>query len=260
MIPIHMGPSNEERIKSAETLFSILRTLYQLDGGGITELANELQLSKSTVYRHLATLRDLGYVIQEDDVYHLSLEFLKWGRHVQTRREEYVEARSVVEELASETDERAQFLVEERGMMVCIHRITGDRAVIADSGEGKHLPMHATASGKAVLSALPEDEARELVRRQSGTPLKRYTEHTITDIDELIVHLDQVREQGYSLNDEEYISGLRGIGVPVTHSEQGVIGALTISAPTNRLKNKDLEEQVTILLGATNELELNIEY
>ena len=251
--------SRRDRIKSISTLLDIVESLHEEDGARITELSAHLDLSKSTVHRHLHSLRDRGYVIQQDEKYYLSLKFLELGTYVQTRRDEFQEARPIVKELAETTGERVQFHVEERGFMVCIHRVNGERAVISRSGAGKHGLMHATASGKAVLSKLSDEEVRKLLLG-SGQSLEAVTENTITDIDVFLKELEQVRKMGYRLNDEETYPGLRAIGVSVTHSEKGVVGALTISAPANRLKGDNLDEYVRTLQGAANELQLNIEY
>jgi DNA-binding IclR family transcriptional regulator len=130
--------------------------------------------------------------------------------------------------------------------------------VKADSYPGKRVPVHASAAGLAILSKLSTDRVEAIIARHG---LEALTSETITDRDDLFDELDRIRERGYSVNDQGTIEGLRAVGAPVTDADGEVIGGLSISGPINRMRGERFEEEFpSLLLGATNELELNIAY
>ena len=252
-----MTPKNDlGAVKSAGTLFEIVEHVKERDGTTVTETADELGYAKSTVHRHLSTLTDLGYVVEESDGYHVGLRFLDLGQKARTRRKGYEMAKEMVEEIASETGERAQFIVEEHGEGVYIHRAFGDRAVRTDPGIGSRIPLHATAAGKAILANMEATRRDEIIDRADFEPI---TDSTITDRERLYDELDAVRERGYSFNRQENLAGLHAVGVAVRGRDEEIIGAISVSGPSHRLKGDWLERELPdLLLGTANELELNI--
>ncbi|SDQ56444.1 IclR family transcriptional regulator [Natronobacterium texcoconense] len=253
-----MTGNDRGRTKTTATTFRVIEALSQRGGGRVTELADELGLAKSTVHRHLSTLEDLEYVVNEGGTYRLGFRFLELGERTRTRSEAYQLAAQKVDDLAEETDERAQFIVHEHGKGVYVFRATGERAVQTDSEVGKRIPLHATAAGKAILAHLPRERASEIVDQHG---LEAVTPNTVTETEALFDQLETIRERGYSINNQENIEGLRAVGVPVQYGNGTVIGALSVSGPTHRFSDELVEETLpTLLLGAANELELNIQY
>lgn len=250
------GTRDVDRVKSAETLFDIVEFVQREGGATVTATADDLGYAKSTVHRHLVTLRDRGYAVKEGETYHVGLRFLDLGEHARNRQRASQLARQKVEELATETEERAQFIVEEHGDAVYIHRAHGEHAVRTAPGIGKRIPLHATAAGKAILASMPESE---LFRNIELIQFERLTDGTITTEEQLLEELEAVRERGYAFNMQENIDGLRAVGVPIHTPDDGVVGALSVSGPTHRLKGDWFEQGLPdLLLGAANELELNI--
>lgn len=246
------------RVTTVETSLDIVEALWDVERATLGELADHLGLAKSTVHRHLVTLRDRGYVVRDDDQYRLSLRFLDIGRWTQTHERAYDLAESKVAQLAERTDERAQFIVEENGWAVYVHMESGEHAVRTDSHVGKHAPIHASAGGLAILAHVDRERVDEILAERG---LEERTPHTITDADELFEVLESIRDRGYSINDQGHIEGLRAIGTPVKGPEGDVIGALSISGPTNRMRGERFEETLPqLLLGSANELELRIAY
>ncbi|WP_416841489.1 IclR family transcriptional regulator [Haloferax sp. DFSO52] len=245
-------------IRAVGRNFEIIGALRDLDGAGITEISAYTGLPNSTIHRHLSTLCSLGHVVKEDDVYHLGLSFLNYGEYVQNRKQVYRLAKNKVREVAEETDERCQFLVEEYGKAVYVHVSTGRRAVQTDSQVGERVYLHSTSIGWAILANLPEQRVNDIID-QWGLP--KFTENTVTDREELFEGLAEVRETGVAFNKEENVEGLRSVGVPVMGADGEVVGALSVSAPTHRMKGKRYTEEIpNLLLGTANELELNLKY
>lgn len=245
-------------VKATRTGFKIIEMLAREDGGRVTEIAAELGLAKSTVHRHLATLDDLEYVVKDGDEYRIGFRFLELGEQTRKRSDTYQIAKKKVNKIAEQTDERAQFVVEEHGKAVYVFGETGEHAVQTNSEIGKYRPLQSMAAGKAILAFLPEARVEEIIH-QHGLPA--LTENTITDEVELYEELEEIRKRGYSINNQETIPGLRAIGVPIECPDGGVFGAFSVSGPTHRVQGERLEETIpNILLGTANELELDMKY
>lgn len=255
-MPAQNDGGSESKVKTAQTVFEVVEFIKNNDGATITVIAEELEYAKSTVHRHLTTLLDLGYVVKTADGFEVGLQFLDLGQHAKTRHLGYELAHDKVVELADQTSERAQFLVEEHGEAVYIHRSFGERAVRTDPGIGSRIPLHATAAGKAMLARMDDSRRDEIIAEAEFDPI---TDATITNRENLFDELETIAERGYSFNKQENLDGLHAVGVAVCGSDGDVIGALSISGPSHRLKGKWFDEELPdLLLGTANELELNI--
>jgi DNA-binding IclR family transcriptional regulator len=245
-----------DTVRTAETMFDIVQRLAENDGASLAELAAELDYAKSTVHRHLHTLEELGYVVWRDDGYHVGLRFLEVGVTARSGYRGYDLVRQKVEEIAAETGERAQFFVEEHGKAVYLARAVGEQAVRTDPGLGSRIPLYAASAGKAILAELPEPELSDMLERMSFEPV---TDHTVTDPDELRAEVEAGRERGYFFNREESLRGTHAVGVAICGPDGEVIGGLSVTGPSHRLTGERFESELPdLLLGAANELELNI--
>lgn len=245
-------------VKSVRRALQIIERIREQDGARISELAEDLQLSKSSIHAHVSTLTSTGYLVKEGDMYQIGTRFLRLGEYSRKRKVEYRMAEELVEELASNTNERAQFVIEEGGRGVFLYRASGEHAVETDSETGKRMSLHSTAAGKAILAHMRNDELQDIIETWG---LPEITPNTITDEEELREELNQIRERGHAYNKEENIEGLRAVGVPVKVRDDEVIGALSVSGPTHRMKGDWLTQDIPdLLLGTANELELNIKY
>lgn len=255
-----MPQSNEgaTTVRAVGTTLELVEALEAAPGRTITELAAELDVAKSTVHRHVTTLEEYGYVVSDGNEIRLSAGFLRLGNRIRYRNETARRAEPIVETLAAETAERANFFVEESGYSVCLHRKFGEKGVRGDTRIGKRFPMHATAAGKAMLSALSDARVRTIVADR-GLPAE--TENTITTEDALFAELEEIRASSIAINDEEYIPNLRSIGTPVTTEDGELLGAFTVSGPTHRFSEERLDDDLSErLLAAKNELELKVQY
>jgi len=245
-------------MNSTKKLFRIVEELRERNGARVSELATSLDLPKSTIHRHLKTLEKLEYVMKAGDIYHVGSQFLYVGTAVHNRENAYAHIEPRIKELASETEERVQFMIEEHGYMVYVHRETGAHAVQTNTQLGKQMPIHATSGGKAILAEMTDEEVSDIIERRG---LAKITENTITDEGEFFDELQEIRENGVSYNDQEYIDGLRSVSVPVVKPSGRPLGAIGISGPLNRFKDDIYRQELPDkLLGVVNEVELNMKY
>lgn len=253
-----MTENQSGSITTVETSLRVIDAIASLDGARVSEVAEHLDIPVSTVHGHLKTLHEQSYLAKEGDEYHVGLQFLNRGGQARERKKGYQLAEEKVEKLAEETNERAQFIVEENGRGYYLHTESGADAVLADARIGKRIYLHDSAAGKSILAQLPESRVQDIIDRWG---LPAFTDYTITDEDELFAELEQIREQGYALNKQETHEGLHAIGATVQTYQGQVLGAFSVSGPSNRLKGDRLEEDVSdFLRGVTNELELKLSY
>jgi DNA-binding IclR family transcriptional regulator len=247
-----------DTVQSARTLFDVVQCVKRGEHRTVTEVAEELEYAKSTVHRHLRTLEELGYLVQRSDGYHVGLRFLDLGVCARNAYTGYDLINEKVEEIAEVTGERAQFFVEEHGEAVYLARAVGENAVRTDPGIGRRIPLYAASAGKAILAELSEDELSRYIER---TSFEKETPQTITDPAKLREELVEIRERGFAFNRQETLRGTHAVGVAVTDPEGGAIGGMSITGPSHRLKGERFETQLPdLLLGAANELELNIAF
>lgn len=245
-------------ISAVSRTFEVVRVLQELEFGTLDVVANEFSCSKSTVHRHLETLRTEGYVVRENGEYGLGLKFLEHGELVRNRNPQYAVVAEKVAMLAEETAARAQFLVEEHGEAVYVHRATGRKAVDVDTYLGRRVPIHASAAGLAILSCFSTDRVTEIVDRWG---LEAVTDQTITEESALFEELARIRDRGYSINDQGFADGLRAVGVPISNGKGDVLGGLSIAGPINHFTDERIREELpSLLLGTANEVELRIAY
>ncbi|WP_227379312.1 IclR family transcriptional regulator [Haladaptatus halobius] len=246
------------RVRTTEKTFRIIHALKEQDGARITELANSLDMGKSTVHNHLSTLVHEGYVIKQDKEYQLSLQFLELGGYVRNQLDLYKIAKPEIKRLAEETSELANLAVSEQGVLIYIDRSKGDQAVDLDTYTGLQAPLHCTALGKAILAYLPQEQVESVLDRH-GMP--KLTSNTISNRQNLYQELEQIREDGFAQDQGERLEGLRCVAAPIKSSEETVKGAISVSAPSSRMKsdryNREIPEKVR---SAANVIELNLKY
>lgn len=246
-------------LKTVSRAFDVVRALEELDGAGVTELADHLDLSKSVAYNYLSTLREEKYVVKEGDTYRLSLQFLLVGEYVRYQNILYRIGKSELEELAETTGEFAHLATEQHGLGVNLYKVSGEKAVGSEYQVNKLQRadyLHFSATGKAILAHLPRERVEWIIDKY-GLPAK--TENTITDRDALFEELATIRERGYSLNDEEEIKGLQAIGAPVTNRHGRVLGSISVSGPVRRMKRSDYHEEIIeSVINTANVIEVNV--
>ncbi|WP_435197418.1 IclR family transcriptional regulator [Natronomonas sp. EA1] len=227
-------------IGATETSFGIIEFLRESAGAGVSEVAAELGVSKSTAHNHLTTLESLGYVVRTDDGFALGLQFLDLGDHARKRHSLYHASVSEMNDLVETIGERGQVMVEENGHGVYIYQVKTEQGVQTDSHIGTTVDLHATAVGKSYL-AFCDEATRD---RILGDGLSELTSHTISDREALEADLAEIAERGYAFNDEERITGMRAVGAPILTDDEAVIGAISVSGPTTRMNGEWYRQEV----------------
>lgn len=250
--------SNEpNRIQAVANVFEIVEEVGELDGCGVRELATHMDLPKSTVHVYLKTLEEIGYVVQENGEYRLGFRFLNLGGQARHENSLYQAGRNDVDELAQTTGEVATMGCEEHGYRVMLYRTEPTGAIFNNAPTGEYTRMHWTALGKAMLAQKSASEIDEIVARRG---LPQATDHTIVDRDALMDEVESIRSQGYAIEDEERVRGVKSVAVPI-ESDETADAAISVAGPKHDFDTTRIEEELLPALQNTaNVIELKTKH
>jgi DNA-binding IclR family transcriptional regulator len=229
-------------VQSVERALRLLELLAD-DGGemSLTEVAGRLGWPKSTVHGILATLRDYRFVDQsaQNGRYRLGIRLFEFGHKVARNWEIREIGLPVIKKLNEQFGEMVQMAIEDNGEVLYIEKIDSTHIIRIVSDIGIRLPMHCSALGKILLAYLTPAEARRILVK-SG--MRRMTRNTITDPARMAEELAIIRKQGYAVDNQEIMEGLRCVAAPV-RDKQGAVGyAISVSALAERMSGDYFEE------------------
>jgi DNA-binding IclR family transcriptional regulator len=249
------GASNGDQagttVQSVDRALSILELLARDGEAGVTEIAAELGVHKSTAFRLLATLEAHRLVEQDGDRgrYRLGVGNLRLAGATTARLDLVTEARPVCRQLAADTGETVNITVRSETSALYLDQVAGSSALQSHNWVGQHIPLHATSNGKVLLSELSEVELKAALRE-----LPRFTNTTITTRPRLREELAKVREDGYALAIDELEVGLTAAAAPIRSAHGDIIASMSISGPTFRLDRERLAQTVPQLVAAALEV------
>lgn len=233
-------------VQSVDRAVRVLEILARSGGSGVSEVAADLQVHKSTAFRLLAALEERGLVEQNSDrgKYQLGFGILRLASAIPVRLDLVRQARPVLDELATQLGETVNLAVIREHYAVNVAEAVGPAAIAAQTWMGQLTPLHATSSGKVLLAYLDENQ-RSAVLDASGLP--RLTDGTITSRNALAEQLEKARADGYATTVEEYEVGLNAVAVPVRDHTGGVVAAVSASGPAFRLVPDRIQELAVAL-------------
>ena len=199
-------------LKSVRCCLDIVEIITESNGCGVSELAEKMDMPKSTTFEYLRTLKEEGYLLKENGKYKCSTRFLSLGDRIRNNEEVYNIAQPELASLSTRTEAHASLVREENGFgaVLCVENTDHRMKPIVHLGMPTRL--HANASGKAILAMLPRDRAEEILDRRG---LPALTDNTITDREALWTDLQTVQDRGYAVDIGEAMEGVGGIAVPI---------------------------------------------
>ncbi len=249
-----------DSVKTVKRSIDILNLLAE-DGSqvGVIELSKRLKTSQSTVYRILSTLAAEGYVAQDPrtEKYRLGLQGVILAGAALNQLEIRKQAISLLERLVSATSYNANLGILHQQHVMYVARIDGPKSARMYTPVGRRAPAHATALGKAILAFLTPEDADKIIR---NSDLAACTPHTITDASALSHELRRIRDRGYAVDQEEFLAGIRCVGVPVRGPSGTVEAALSLSGSVFQLREEDTEQVARLLQDAAYELSGRLGY
>jgi len=252
-----MHAERDPPIKSTATSLDVIEAVHGMGGATLSEVVEQFEKPQSTVHDHLKTLTEAGYLVKDGREFRVSVRFLNLGGRARARSQLFQVAEAEVRELASDTGEHANLMVEENGRGIFLYKVKGSQSVYLDTYEGMEVDLHTTAMGKAILAEL-SPEKRDAIVDEHG--LEPVTAETITDRDTLEAQLDEIRARGYAIDDEERVDGVRCVAAPIT-TEDRVVGGVSVSAPKSRMNGQRFEEAIpSEVLSTANIIEVNLQH
>ncbi|MEU4654890.1 IclR family transcriptional regulator [Streptomyces sp. NPDC023723] len=228
-----------------------------VDGGkqtyGVRELGNRLGVSASTAHRLLSDLEELGMVSRTPaGSYRLGMEFLRLAWTTTTRFPLREAANDILEDLTGRSGESSFFAIynDQRREMMFALSVETSHPLRYTVPCGVWLPLHAGASGLAILAFLPSEVQTEIAR----TDLEALTARTVVDPKRLAERLAQVRQDGYALSHGERIDGAIAIASPVLGPGGSVIGDVGITIPESRFNAATTSEFIELVKAAAERL------
>ena len=223
-------------VQSIKRSFALLRTLA-LGPVGVTELAERVDLPKSTVARLLASLEEVQAVEQTEagGEYRLGSGLIDLAGSAPRGRNLVATARPHLLELAESLDEVAGLSIIDGGQVYYLDQTESSSNIQVRDWTGEYAPLHAVPSGLVILA----HQRPDFIDKYLAAPLVQCTPWTMTDPDELRDRLDQIRSIGYAWVYEEFAEELNSVAAPVLESEGSVEAALHIHGPAYRFPNPD---------------------
>ncbi len=226
-------------VQSVDRALHILEILAANGEYGVTDIANELEIHKSTASRLMSALQARGLVEQLSDRgrYRLGMGLVRLAGTVTSSHSAVSGSRPVTRALANEVGETVNIAVLDGNVVLYVDQVTGPSMMTMRSWLGQSVPPHVTATGK-VLTAWLDPESRIAARPNSWEKL---APNSIDTPDALEIELAKVRELGYAVANEEMESDFVAIAAPIRDEHNEVIAALCISGPASRIKPTDFE-------------------
>ncbi|SDT60671.1 DNA-binding transcriptional regulator, IclR family [Pseudarthrobacter equi] len=251
------GPSGG--VQSVERALAVLEILAREGQAGVSEIAEEMGIHKSTVSRLMGSLVSRDMVQQNSDrgKYQLGFGILRLASVIPGRLSLVHEARPVLEGLAAEFKETVNLAVLRSNYAVNVDQAMGPSTLATYDWVGSLTPLHATSSGKILLAALATEE-RDRILKETGLPAR--TSRTVTNRQELDRQLLEAGNKGYAVVREEFEIGLNAIAVPVLNHQGNVVGSISISGPAFRFDPEKIPGLVEALREAGLQISANMGY
>lgn len=224
-------------VQSVDRAVTILELLAQRGETGVSELAVELGVHKSTAFRLLNVLVARGLVEQpaERSKYRLGFGMIRLAGATAARLDLTGQSRPVSERLAAAIGETVNVAVPDGAATVIVEHVAGSSVISSTNWIGRRIPSHATSSGKVLLAFRPAQRESAL-----ALPLSSYTPRTVTDPLLLRAQLSEAARQGYACTVEELEIGLNAIAAPIRGHTREIVAAISVSGPSYRLTEERL--------------------
>lgn len=207
---------------------------------GILEISDCINLSKSTTYGLVNTLKTTGFLEQNinNKKYRLGIELFELGNLVQSRMDLRDEAKPFCRMLSEKYNTTVHLAVFHGGDVIYVDKLINNDLQIVSSQVGMRTPMYCTGVGKGILAYLEDEYLEKYI---FSKPLKKLTNNTITTKEKLIEELKDVRKKGYAVDDEEIEMGLRCIAAPIFNNIGYPIAAISISASYRKIQDEMID-------------------
>jgi len=233
---------NVGSVQSVARAMKILKLFKTHEELGITQIAQKLNLSKSTVYGLVQALKVEGFLEKNSNnkSYICGLEAFKLGMSFASRMDLRNISAERARTLSEEVGETVHLSVMLGGRCINVARFNPDRLFMLIPQLGTFIPAHCTAMGKVLLASLNREQLHSTIKEVG---LDNYTPYTITSLQDLENQLEKVRQQGYAVSNQEALLGLSCVAAPIRDYTGQVAAAISVAGSTESLMQKDRKEK-----------------
>ncbi|MCO4848510.1 MAG: IclR family transcriptional regulator [Yoonia sp.] len=250
---------NSSRLSSVTTAIHLLKTFTEEDQAlGISELAKRLKVAKSTVHRLAGALLDEGLLQQETETgrYGLGVGLFGLGSLVRSRLDVTIESKTILNVLREKTQENVRLAVLERQNVVFLHDFESPQTLRLRSATGQLKPAFCTAEGLCLLAGLRTPELEKFLQY----PMPARAPNTITDKDDFLKAVRQVKRRGHAFEDETCDEGTRCLAAPIYNAEGRLVASVGVAGPRVRIKKAMVPKLAPIVIEAANEISQRMGY
>ena len=199
----------------------------------MSQIADQVGMHKSTTHRLLATLENRRFLIRDKTtgMYQLGFRFIELASVIFKDIDLQRWAQPYLQHLSNESGETVDLAVLDEHHVVYLQVVESPQRVKLAAAVGEQLPVYCTATGKAFLAYLPEDQVRELL--EDG--LTRYTEKTLVSLEDLYQDLQETRERGFAISEQEYENDINAVAAPIMDGYGRPIAVVALVGPSFRM-------------------------
>ena len=246
-------PEARERLSSVATAIRLLKAFSEDEVDiGISDLARRLRIAKSTAHRLAVTLVSEGMLEQDAGTgkYRLGVALFRLGALVRQRMTVSNQGRPSLFALRDKTNESVHLAILDGAEVMYVYNLESTQAIRARSDIGVRKPAYCTAEGQAILAF----QASEIVDEVIAAGLQPRTPQTITDPQKLRKALEQVRQRGCAIEDEESELGMRCIAAPIRNDAGEVVASVGMAGPVTRLSKKAIAAFIPHVIATAEEI------
>lgn len=250
---------NYKRVQSIDRAVSILKCFSkQRKEMKLSEIADELSLNKSTVHGIISTLKYNGLIDQDEETqkYRLGLYLMKLGDTVASSIDIRDIAHPIIKEVSQQLNETVHLSKLDGDELIYLDKVESNQSMRIFTTIGSRMPAYCTGMGKAMLAYIDDEKINNLL----SDALEPMTEYTITDKNELLKRLADIREKGYAMDNEENSIGLRCIAAPIFDHKGNAKYAISVSGPTVRMTDKRMENIISIIKDSARKISYKLGY
>lgn len=245
-------PDGKYSVPVVRSTFRILEELGRAELLGLSEITQRTGISKSTVFRILSTLQELGYVLRDADrIYRISPTLAQLAGEEAAGEALRRLALPYMLQLRDKYGETVNLGVRYFDKITYLEVVPSEFALRLEEVRGASVPVHASALGKAILAFSPRSAVESLVR---GRPLERITPNTVCDPEEFLAELKRVNNAGFAFDRGEGSVLAICVGAPILDAQGNALAALSISGPAQRFRPKKDSPVIASLLNVTTEI------
>lgn len=224
----------------------------------LSEISEKLDLNKSTVHGIITTLKYHGFISQDEETqkYKLGLRFIEFGDLVMNSINIRNASLPVIDEICCKIEETVHIGMLDGLDVVWIEKKECNKSIKTSTKIGARVPAYTTADGKTILSYLDKNKINGYLPKR----IPKYTKNTITNKSEFIKKLEEIKKNGYTVDNEEFVEGIKCVAAPIFDHEGNVKFSISTTGPAFRMTDEKIEELSVIIKEAANKISRIIGY